>query len=146
MPVDRSGVAATDSMDQPIQRHDRNRAATATLQWLDGAPTIAGDIIGVTIRHGYAVLFDKPSEGIDYAARSGDADVVGAARNRSSLGPSVTLGGIDMVIGAGHLLLAVAADEMHSVIFCGRPSHFAARNRQRRRLRPPALRIGPGCG
>jgi hypothetical protein len=47
-----------------------------------------------------------------------------------------------MVVGARHLLLGVAADDVHAVVLRRRPCHFAARDRQRRGLRPCALRIG----
>jgi hypothetical protein len=113
---------------------------------MDRTPTIIGNDIRVTVRHGDPVLLDKTAERVHDTVERSHANMIRAAWNRGSLEPAVARGVEDLVVRARDLSFTVSPDHVHARAFAGCPSHFAARQRQGRCIAPAARRRGLGRG
>jgi len=123
-------------MDPAVVQHGRRRTARAR-QRGDRSPPIRIDVVDVGQRVGSAVLLDEAAEGPDARVVRRHRDVVGAARQRRAVEPSVLRWVVDVVVVAIDRPFAIAADDVQATASDRGPCHLAARDRQRS-TRPPS--------
>jgi hypothetical protein len=120
---------STDRIDPFLESHDRNGAPRAALKRPDRVPAVVSHDIGVAIRHRDPVLLDEATKGEDNACGGGNADMIGATRDRCGDAPRIRARVEYVVEGPCDIALGIAADHVHTVTFHGGPRHLAAWNR-----------------
>jgi hypothetical protein len=127
--IERVADGPANAVHAAIEGYAGDGAAGAR-QRRDGAPSAGPQVEGEALAVRPAVLLDETADGVKHAVEHGDADMIGALRQRRRLDPRIAPRVIDLVIGSVNPLRAVADDEMHLVIMRHRPRHLATREQQ----------------
>src|SRR5687767_2928667 len=103
--------------------HDGRSRASRTGQRCNRRPPIRSSIVDISVMIGITVLLDEAAQGIDAPGIGRDGHMIGAARQRGRIEPSIRSWIVDMMIGAVDTPLAIPADDMHAIVQSRGPGH-----------------------